>query len=159
MQWTSELSALILKFYLSALCLLWLDDGNLTNFLVLIYLSLSRIFEQLPAWLFLPHYKKWWYSTVEALVTDTLVSGQLYLLPPSLNPVLLNSNTNSVFSHSCKRPAPGTNTFYAYWGCPLTRASIVYAWTWLPQPEVSEIPWLFPDCFLTNVKFPWPTPS
>ena len=27
----------------------------------------------------------------------------------------------------------------------------------LLKPEVSEIPWLFPDLFLTIVKIPWPT--
>ena len=30
--------------------------------------------------------------------------------------------------------------------------------TWLPQQEVSEIPWIFPDFLLKiTVKFPWPT--
>ena len=33
--------------------------------------------------------------TVEALITDTLLSGQLYLRLPSQFPVFLNSNTNS----------------------------------------------------------------
>ena len=37
--------------------------------------------------------------TVEALLTDTLVSGQFYLRPPCLK---LNSHTNSVLLHSCK---------------------------------------------------------
>ena len=50
-------------------------------------------------------------STIKAPLTDTLASGQLYLQPPSQNPVLLNSRTNSVFSHSRKRPAPVTDTF------------------------------------------------
>ena len=49
-------------------------------------------------------------------------SGQLYLRPPLQNPVLLNSHTNSVFSHSRKRPAPVTNTFFGTRGCPFTRA-------------------------------------
>ena len=39
-------------------------------------------------------------NTVKALPTDTLISGQLYLRPPSQNPVFLNSHTNSVFSDS-----------------------------------------------------------
>ena len=39
-------------------------------------------------------------TTVKALPTDTLIGGQLYLLPPSQNPVFLNSHTNSVFSDS-----------------------------------------------------------
>ena len=37
--------------------------------------------------------------TVEALITDTLLSGQLYLRLPSQFPVFLNSNTNSA---NCK---------------------------------------------------------
>ena len=40
--------------------------------------------------------------TVEALLTDTLVSRQLYLRPPCLKP-RFNSHTNSVFLHSPKR--------------------------------------------------------
>ena len=72
---------------------------------------------------FLTTWKK--YYTVEAPLTDTLVSGQLYLRPPSQNPDLFNSHTNSVFSHSRKRPAPVTDTFFAPRGCPLTRASTV----------------------------------
>ena len=43
--------------------------------------------------------------TVEALLTDTLVSGQLYLRPPCLKP-RFNSHTNSVCLHSCKRTFP-----------------------------------------------------
>ena len=43
--------------------------------------------------------------TVEALLTDTLVSGQLYLRPPCLNP-RFHSHTNSVFLHSRKRTFP-----------------------------------------------------
>ena len=42
-------------------------------------------------------------STVQALLIDTLVSGQLLLRPPSENPVFLNSYTKSAFLHSCKR--------------------------------------------------------
>ena len=51
--------------------------------------------------------------TVE-VVTDTLGRG-------------LNSHTNSFFLHSRKRPAPGTNTFFAAraGGCPLKRSSSV----------------------------------
>ena len=44
-------------------------------------------------------------GTVEALLTDTLVSGQLYLRPPCLKP-RFNSHTNSVFLHSRKRTFP-----------------------------------------------------
>ena len=45
------------------------------------------------------------FVTVEALLTDTLVSGQLYLRPPCLKP-RFNSHTNSVFLHSRKRTFP-----------------------------------------------------
>ena len=41
-------------------------------------------------------------DTVEALLTDTLVSGQLYLLLPCSKP-RFNSHTNSVFLHPRKR--------------------------------------------------------
>ena len=44
-------------------------------------------------------------NTVEALLTDTLVSGQLYLRPPCLKP-RFNSHTNSVFLRSRKRTFP-----------------------------------------------------
>ncbi len=44
-------------------------------------------------------------NTVEALLTDTLVSGQLYLRPPCLKP-RFSSHTNSVFLHSRKRTFP-----------------------------------------------------
>ena len=37
----------------------------------------------------------------------------------------LNSQTNSVFLQSRKRPALVTHTFFASRGCPLTRASVV----------------------------------
>ena len=65
--------------------------------------------------------------TEEALLTDTLVRGQLQSRPPSQNPVFLNSHTNSVFLHSRKRAAPGTGTFFASRGCLLTRASTAEA--------------------------------
>ena len=58
-------------------------------------------------------------------VMDNLVSGQLYERPPSQNPVLLNFRSNSILSHSRKRPAPVKDTFFAPRGCPLTRASTV----------------------------------
>ena len=45
------------------------------------------------------------FTTVEALLTDTLVSGQLNLRPPCLKP-RFNSHTNSVFLHSRKRTFP-----------------------------------------------------
>ena len=50
---------------------------------------------------------------MEALLTDTPVSGQAYLRPPSQKPVFLNSHTNSVSLHSDKRPAPVTDIFFA----------------------------------------------
>ena len=63
--------------------------------------------------------------TVEALPTNTLISRQLFLRLPSQNPVFLDSQTNALFFHSCKWPAPVTNTFFASQGCLLTRASTV----------------------------------
>ena len=64
-------------------------------------------------------------STVEALLMDTLVSGELYLQPPSQNIVFLDSHTNSVFLYSSKWPAPVMDTFFAFGRCPLKRASSV----------------------------------
>ena len=65
--------------------------------------------------------------TGEALLTDTLRprSAQLYLRPPSRNPIFHNSHTNSVFLHSRKRPAPVTDAIFSSRGWPLTRASTV----------------------------------
>ena len=37
------------------------------------------------------------FVTMEALLMDILVSGHLYLLPPSQNPGFLNFHTNSAF--------------------------------------------------------------
>ena len=71
-------------------------------------------------------------STVEALWADTLVSGQLYLRPPRQNPVWTLTYTNSVFTHSCKWPAPCAvvGNFSASWGCPLTEASTIHVFKW-----------------------------
>ena len=66
-------------------------------------------------------------NTVEALLTDTLVSGQLYWRPPLQSPVFPNSHTNFVFEQSRKRSDPVTDTFFACRGCPLTRAYTVAA--------------------------------
>ena len=75
-------------------------------------------------------------TTVEAPLTDTLVSGQPYLQPPSQNPVLINS----VFSHSRKRPAPVTDPFFAPPGCPLTRASAVLLTSlWRVAPDLISV--------------------
>ena len=41
--------------------------------------------------------------------------------------------------------------------CRLAQSWPLISSLWLSQPEVSRIPSLFPDFFLTNVKFPWPT--
>ena len=60
--------------------------------------------------------------TVEAPLTDTLVSGQLYLRPPSQNPVLLNSDTKSVFSRSRKGPAPVIASDGAFFQAPRVSA-------------------------------------
>ena len=53
--------------------------------------------------------------TVEVPLTDTLVSGQLYLRPPCLKPCF-NSHTNSVFLHSRKQKFPhaAADTFRDY---------------------------------------------
>ena len=64
---------------------------------------------------------------MEALLTDTLVSGQLYWRPPLQSPVFPNSHTNFVFEQSRKRSDPVTDTFFACRGCPLTRAYTVAA--------------------------------
>ena len=66
-------------------------------------------------------------NTVEALLTDTLVSGQLYWRPPLQSPVFPNSHTNFVSEQSRKRSDPVTDTFFACRGCPLTRAYTVAA--------------------------------
>lgn len=52
------------------------------------------------------------WCTVETLLTDTLVSGRFYLLPPSQNPFSLNCHSNSVSLHPCKRLAPVTHVFH-----------------------------------------------
>ena len=41
------------------------------------------------------------------------------------NPILTLAHTNSVSTHSRKQPAPVADTFSAFRGCPLTRASTV----------------------------------
>ena len=56
-------------------------------------------------------------TIVEALLTDTLSPKRTALLAATL------TNTNSVFLHSHKRPAPIMDTFFAPQGCPLRRAS------------------------------------
>ena len=53
-------------------------------------------------------------TILEALLTDTLLSGQFYLRPPSEDPIFLNS----VFLTSLSV----MDTFFACRGCPLTRA-------------------------------------
>ena len=58
---------------------------------------------------------------VEVLRADTLISGQLYLWPLWQN----LAHTNSVFTHSHKRPAPVADTFSVFRGCPLTEALTV----------------------------------
>ena len=61
---------------------------------------------------------------MEALLTNVHYRKRtLYLRPPSQNPGSLNSDTNSVFSHSPRRSAPVSVTFFASRGCPLMRAS------------------------------------
>lgn len=53
------------------------------------------------------------WCSVETLLTDTLVNGWLYLLPPSQNPFSLSCYSNSVFLHPRKRLAPVTHVFHA----------------------------------------------
>ena len=60
--------------------------------------------------------KKGKINTAEALLTGTLISGQLNLWPPSQNPVFLNYHTNSVFLHPGKQPASVTDTFFTFKG-------------------------------------------
>ena len=61
---------------------------------------------------------------MEALLTNVHYRKRtLYLRPPSQNPGSLNSDTNSVLSHSPRRSAPVSVTFFASRGCPLMRAS------------------------------------
>ena len=51
-------------------------------------------------------------SAHRTLLTDTLISGQLYLQQPSENPFFLSSHTKSEFLYSCKQPAPDMETFF-----------------------------------------------
>ena len=87
----------------------YMDNGESTNGLIMI----------VKGTLFAKVY------TVEAHLTDTLISRKLYLWPPSQNAVFLPSHTNYVFLHSRKRPAAATDTFFASWGCPIMRAFTV----------------------------------
>ena len=81
-------------------------------------------------------------NAVEAtLQTDTLVGGQLYLPPPSQNPVFLNSHKNSILLHSRKRPAPVRDTFFATWGCPLKRLSLYPNFERLMHNLWANAPW------------------
>lgn len=69
------------------------------------------------------------FVTVEALLMDILVSGHLYLLPPSQNPVFLNSHTNS-FYIVVSSQLQSMETFSASRGCLLMRASTVSLGLW-----------------------------
>ena len=87
-------------------------------------------------------------STVQALLIDTLVSGQLSLRPPSENPVFLNSYTNSAFLHSRKRPVTVTKILSVSGAYPLTRASIVslifyhlLLFKWRPRKKLDVRDW------------------
>ena len=84
-----------------------------------IYVALINLLSYFPLLTYAAEHR----ITVEAPLMDTLVCRQLYLRPPSQNPVLLNSLTNSAFSHSRKQPAAVTDTFFTPRGCLLTRAS------------------------------------
>ena len=121
-------------------------------------------------------------STVQALLIDTLVSGQLLLRPPSENPVFLNSYTNSAFLHSCKRPVTVTKILSVSRAYPLTRASIVslifnhlLLLKWRPRKKldvrdcdkticVNSVPWVLEisksvKCFQKTQTFPVYDPS
>ena len=59
--------------------------------------------------------------------TDTLVSGKLYLWPPSQNTIFLNSQTNFVFLHSRKRLATVTDNFFvSRWPLRLRKLPLYY---------------------------------
>ena len=75
----------------------YMDNGESTNGLIMMVRAtlLAKVY------------------TVEAHLTDTLVSEKLYLWPPSQNAVFLHSHTNYVFLHSRKQPAAVTDTFFA----------------------------------------------
>lgn len=94
------------------------------------------------------------FTTVEALLMDTLVSGKLFLRPPSQKPDYFNSHTNSVFLHSRKRPAPVTDTFFASGGCPLTTASTVPALYASKEFFISVWKFFFTRYFLARIVFP-----
>lgn len=121
-------------------------------------------------------------STVQALLIDTLVSGQLLLRPPSENPVFLNSYTNSAFLHSRKRPVTVTKILSVSGAYPLTRASIVslifyhlLLLKWRPRKKldvrdwdkticVNSVPWVLEisksvKCFQKTQTFPVYDPS
>ena len=67
-------------------------------------------------------------TTVESILIYTLINKQLYLWPPSQKPVFLTPIKISLFFllHSPKRRAPVVDTLFAFQGCPLTVAFIVY---------------------------------
>lgn len=64
-------------------------------------------------------------NTVEALVTDTLVSGQLALPATSQNPVLSTPIQILYFYLPESGQVHYEQLFFAFRGCPLTRASTV----------------------------------
>ena len=119
---------------------------------------------------------------VQAPLTDTLVSGQLLLRPPSENPVFLNSYTNSAFLHSSRRPVTVTKILSVSRAYPLTRASIVslifnhlLLFKWRPRKKldvrdwdkticVNSVPWVLEisksvKCFQKTQTFPVYDPS
>ena len=98
-------------------------------------------------------------STVQALLIDTLVSGQLLLRPPSENPVFLNSYTKSAFLHSCKRPVTVTKILSVSRAYPLTRASIaslifnhLLLLKWRPRKKLDVRDW---DKTICVNSVPW----
>ena len=63
---------------------------------------------------------------MEALLTDTVVSRQLYSRPSSQNSLFLNFHTNSVLLHSRKRPAPPVRTPFSRPECVRLRELPLY---------------------------------
>ena len=75
-------------------------------------------------------------KAVEALLTNTLTSGQLYLWPPYLKPCF-NSHANSVFLHCHKRTFMSRQLLLYTFRILLTRASTVV----IEQLDTKIQPW------------------
>ena len=80
--------------------------------------------------------------TFDNLWADTLASRQLYLRPPWQNPVWILAHTNSVFTHSSKRPALVADTFQFCFPMLLTRASTLIQWSNMQTISIYDQLWL-----------------